>query len=390
MRSTATYAEARGTSRIVCRTLGSVETGAGLELARAFYESAVRPILDRAAPGLRHSAARIGRGSEVLGFDDRVSQDHDWGPRLELFLDAPDHTQFAPRILDALAAELPRTFAGFPTSFTLDKDGVGVLQKTTDGDPIAHRVEVNDFGQWCQFMLAFDPRAGVTSFDWLATSSHRLAEVTSGAVFHDGLDVLGPMRKTLAYYPQPVWCFVLASQWRRIGQEEAFVGRCAQVGDGLGVSVIAGRLTRDVMRLCLMMERQYVPYSKWLGTAFARLGIAATLTPHLSAALHTDDGELRQRKLAAAYEIVATRHNELALIEPIDASARPFWNRGFPVILADRFAFALQRKLAGTELAVLPLVGSVDQFLDSTDVLGPAERARAAARGLLDLQGTQR
>ncbi len=95
-------------------------------------------------------------------------------------------------------------------------------------------------------MLGFDSRAGITSFDWLATSSHRLAEVTSGAVFHDGLGELGPLPASLAYYRQTVWLFVLASQWQRIAEEEAFVGRTAQVGDELGSRVIAGRLVRDV------------------------------------------------------------------------------------------------------------------------------------------------
>jgi hypothetical protein len=49
----------------------------GLELARRFYVEAVLPIVEATFPGLVHSAARIGCGSEVLGFDDRVSRDHD-------------------------------------------------------------------------------------------------------------------------------------------------------------------------------------------------------------------------------------------------------------------------------------------------------------------------
>jgi hypothetical protein len=56
----------------------------GLQLSRAFYAEAVRPLLDEEFPGLRHAAARLGPGSEVLGFDTERSTDHDWGPRLEL------------------------------------------------------------------------------------------------------------------------------------------------------------------------------------------------------------------------------------------------------------------------------------------------------------------
>jgi len=53
----------------------------GLELSRRFYWEAVRPVLDAEFPGLRHSAALIGTGSEVLGFDTPMSSDHHWGPR---------------------------------------------------------------------------------------------------------------------------------------------------------------------------------------------------------------------------------------------------------------------------------------------------------------------
>ena len=35
------------------------------------------------------------------------------------------------------------------------------------------------------------------------------------------------------------------------------------------------------MKLCFLMERQYTPYIKWLGTAFKQLDCAHRLTPIL-------------------------------------------------------------------------------------------------------------
>jgi hypothetical protein len=106
---------------------------------------------------------------------------------------------------------------------------------------------------------------------------------TAGKVFHDGLGELTAARARLAYYPQAVWLYLLAAQWTRIGQEEAFMGRCGDAGDDLGSAIVAARLVRDLIRLCLLMERTYAPYIKWLGTAFGRLRSGQDVAPVLTA-----------------------------------------------------------------------------------------------------------
>src|SRR5688572_31184792 len=45
----------------------------GLKLCKLFYQKQVRPILNKEFPSLRYSAALIGWGSEVLGFDTAMS-----------------------------------------------------------------------------------------------------------------------------------------------------------------------------------------------------------------------------------------------------------------------------------------------------------------------------
>src|SRR5450432_2241205 len=87
----------------------------GQELSRLFYEEAVRPILDATFPDVRHSAALLGRGSEVLGFDDEMSTDHDWKPRVLLFLREDDHARLAEAIREALSHQLPPPFGDQPT-----------------------------------------------------------------------------------------------------------------------------------------------------------------------------------------------------------------------------------------------------------------------------------
>ncbi|WP_442811624.1 DUF4037 domain-containing protein [Streptomyces sp. NBC_01288] len=321
----------------------------GLELSRRFYTEAVRPLLEDAAPDIPHSAARIGGGSEVLGYDTPRSTDHEWGPRLQLFLRPRDVPRHAGRIRHHLAEHLPKTFHGYPTNFAPTPDGEVRVMKSTTG-PVHHRVEVTHTTAWFKATLGFDPTHDITTADWLATPTQLLAEVTGGAVFHDGLHELGPARHALRWYPQDAWLHVLARQWNRISQEEAFVGRCGEVGDELGSATAAAGLTRTLMRLCLLMDRRYPPYNKWLGTAFARTTAGHRLIPVLTAALSATDWHTREKHLAYAYEAAAGIHNQLNLTDRVDPTTRPYHSRPFRVLHAERFTKALTARISDPTL----------------------------------------
>ena len=353
----------------------------GLELSRILYTEAVRPILAKAYPGLPHAAALVGAGSEVLGFDTPRSVDHDWGPRLLLFLAPEDATAHGAEIHRLLAERLPKDVCGYPTNFQQVNDRVGYMQHT-DG-PVNHRVLTVEAGSWLTGQLGVDPTAGeLTVRDWLGMPQQRLAEVTAGAVFHDALGTLSTARERLAWYPDQVWRYLLACQWQRISQEEAFVGRCAEAGDPLGSAVVASRLVRDLMRLCLLLARRYAPYSKWLGSAFKQLPVADRLTSPLQATLVATGYRERAKHLCEAYEIVAVLHNESGLTVPLDTTCRRYHGRPYQVLFAERFANASAEAITDPQLRELPRIGGVDQWADSTDFLGSQELGHAVARAL--------
>jgi hypothetical protein len=329
----------------------------GLELARGFYAEAVAPLLD----GVRHSAARLGEGSEVLGYDTSRSTDHGWGPRLQLFVE-PGETDAVAATLERL---LPETFRRWPVRFGWDDIAV------------SHHVDVDTIDRWLERRVGIGVPASLGPIDWLSTPQQLLLEATAGEVFHDGLGELDAVRASLAWYPDAVWLWLLACQWQRIGQEEAFVGRTAEVGDELGSRLVAGRLARDLIRLCFLLERRYAPYTKWLGSAFARLEASADVRPALERALDARTYEAREEALGDAYEAVAERHNALGITDSVDPTVRPFYSRPFRVIGATRFVDACLARVDDPLLRSLPLIGGIDQFADSTDMATP-EGARAA------------
>ncbi|MFZ0659152.1 MAG: DUF4037 domain-containing protein [Candidatus Binataceae bacterium] len=358
---------------------------AGLLLCESFYREAVAPILISAFPDLRYSAARVGPGSDVLGYDSERSTDHGWGPGLTLFLGASDREKLGARIAAELCARLPTTFRGYSTGYDHSpRHGTRTLEPAEPGR-INHDVQVASLREFIHGPLGIDPVQPPRAADWLLMPQQALLEVTAGRVFHDGLGELIAIRERLAWYPHDVWLYLLASQWMRIAQEEPFVGRCAEAGDELGSRIVAGRMVRDLMRLCFLIERRYAPYSKWLGTAFARLDCAGELGPILYSAIDSANFPQRESQLSAAYEAVARMHNRLGVAAPLDAGVRQFHDRPYLVIDAERFAKVLVDAIIDPEMkrihATAGPIGGIDQFADSTNLLGRTD-LRAHLRGL--------
>jgi hypothetical protein len=345
----------------------------GVELCGLFFKEAVKPVLDAEFPRLRYSAARLGSGSEVLGFDDVMSADHCWGPRVDLFLEEGDYAASRDAVDEALRRRLPHRFRGYPTSFTEPDPNDNGTQHldAREGGPVNHKVEIKTARLFFLDYLGFDIGRDIEPADWLTFPEQKLRTVAVGPVFHDETN-LEETRRRFEYYPRDVWLYLLAAGWERVGQEEHLMGRAGYAGDEIGSALIGARLARDVMRLCFLMERRYAPYPKWFGTAFKQLACAGEFSPHLSAALAATDWRGRERHLARAYELAAAGHNALGVTEPLPSETRAFFGRPFKVIALHGFADALRARITDgrvKRIAARRPIGGIDQFSDSTDLV---------------------
>jgi hypothetical protein len=345
----------------------------GCELSRRFYVELIQPLLAERLPHARHAAAFVGYGSDVLGFETEMSMDHGWCARASIFLTDEDHARHA-SALDAMFHErIPAQFAGHPTTATSDAGSwFGVKLET-----------VRSFLRRELLGFEFQPGKPIAAAQWLTFSEQQLLHVTAGEVFRDDLGELTQVRQMLAYYPRDVWLYLLAAGWARIGQEEAFVGRTGDVGDEIGAALIASRLVRDLMRLCFLMERTYAPYSKWFGSAFRRLKCASGLEPIFRSVLTSPAWPARQGALCDAYRLVAHMHNELSITEPLPENATPFHERPFLVIHGGEFAKQIVERIEDEQVRLIAkntLMGSVDQFSDSADLLTAAHLRPGLAR----------
>lgn len=339
----------------------------GMELSRTFFRDGARPVLERNFPGLRYAAALIGYGSDVLGYDDAVSTDHNWGPRFNLYLREED-LGLKNAIADAFAAELPREILGRPTNFTdpAVTDGAQHMRATT-AERIRTLIVIDTPERYVRDYLGPAADGPATAADWLAFSEHRLLALTGGEIFHDDLglaDVLARWR----YYPAEVRLYLIASQWSIIAQEQAFVKRCGQVGDDLGSRLVASRIVDRLMRLSFLYVGRYAPYSKWFGTAFARLPLETSLTEALFAVMDAADVAARENRLIQALQAVIRLHNASGLADPVSEEERSYFGRDIRVVGTDQAAEAAARRLKGTPLENVQLIGAMSQTANLVDL----------------------
>ncbi len=343
-------------------------TSAGIALAQAYHRDVVGPILTARWPNLPYAAARLGSGSDVLGFDDELSQDHDWGLRLNVLV--PD--ALVTEVREHLDHELPASYEGWPTRFA-----------TTwlPGEQVQIQVDATrDFAVSC---VGVDPRDGLDPVTWLSLTGQGVLELVAGEVFHDSAGELRAVREALRWYPDDVWRYVLAADWTRLGEEMPLAGRAGQLGDENGSRVVMARLAHAAMHLGFLLERRWPPYAKWLGRAYDTLSVSVPTRAALAIALGAPTWQVRESGLVAALDALLETQRGLGLPSP-EAATEPFWDRPFRTVNAETSALLLS-DVTDPAVSRLPAgVGSVEQWADGVPVLRPSRRRFAAARAALD------
>ena len=319
----------------------------GLELNREFYADIVKPLLKKGYPDLQYSASLLGYGSDVLGYDTETSMDHNWGPRLQLFI---KDEKLIPELNNYFRNELPFEYKSFPVNFSSPAyDGVQRMERS-DKKPVNHLIEIKIPEDYFKERYGIAKMENYANSDWLGFTDQNLLEITSGLVFHDGLNILNKMREELKFYPLDICKLRMAILWNYISNKEAFIGRCIATNDNIGLKINSCRIVNYLIKILFYLEKKYLPYSKWFGTGFRELAIYSEVSDAINSTLIENIPQKIEEKLCFLYEKVVEAHNKNDLLPPLENKARNYFNRPYKVIFAENIVKELVNSIHDEEM----------------------------------------
>ena len=323
----------------------------GLELNRGFYFEIVKPLLDKSFKGLRYTAALLGYGSDVLGMDTEQSMDHNWGPRMQIFIDDPELT---PVLNEFFKRELPLEYSGFSVNFSSPRydntQSMQKLEKRPENNLIEHLIEVDSFRSYLSQRYSINKTSNFSLNDWLMFTDQNLLEITSGDVFHDGLNMLNNTRRELEFYPSDICKLRMAVLWHYISNKEAFIGRSIALDDFTGLKIMAAQLVNYLIKILFYLERKYIPYSKWFGSFFKTLDVYSKVENLVRGILSENDPSEIERKLCLLYVFVVERHNATPGMPYLNNAIQDFFQRPYKVIFAETIIEVLKKSILDDEI----------------------------------------
>ena len=251
----------------------------GLELARRYYQTLGKEMLERSFPELlpKLCAGLFGSGSECFGFDDGISEDHDFEPGFLLLL--PGEEEVSRReafLLERAYAKLPKEFEGVSRPLLSPVGGArrGVLR-------------ADDF---FRDKTGF-PEGPRTAEEWLRVPEYALAEAVNGEIFFDGPGLVSERRARLSRYPEDVRKKKLAANLLLMGQAGQYnYPRTLAHGERGAAQLALFEFTDRTMQTVFLLNRVYRPYYKWSFRAMRALPRFPELADTLEFLITTDNG----------------------------------------------------------------------------------------------------
>jgi len=233
----------------------------GLELSKRYFYDIVLPEFEKSLKDILPLCAfgLVGEGSECYGYDDELSQDHDFGPSVCIWLRKDDYLKYKDKINEILKT-LPKTYLGFQE-----------LKESEWGNNRRGLLNIDDF--YFKFIGSANPPQTINN--WQKIPETALATVTNGEVFIDNLGEFTKIREQLLnYYPEAIRQNKIATRLMNISQHGLYnYVRCLRRNDLVAANQCLYLFVDEVIHLVFLLNRRYKIFYKWANRALLDLKI---------------------------------------------------------------------------------------------------------------------
>ena len=233
----------------------------GLELSKKYFYDVVLPEFEKNLKDILSLCAfgLVGEGSECYGYDDKLSQDHDFGPSVCIWLRKDDYLKYKDRI-NKILETLPKTYLAFQE-----------LKESEWGYNRRGLLNIEDF--YFKFIGSTNPPQTIN--DWQKIPETALATVTNGEVFLDNLGEFTKIREQLLnYYPEAIRQNKIATRLMNISQHGQYnYTRCLKRNNLVTANQCLYLFVDEVIHLVFLLNRRYKIFYKWANRALLDLKI---------------------------------------------------------------------------------------------------------------------
>ena len=278
----------------------------GLELSEKYYETYGQSMIENRFPEIagQTAAGLVGYGSECLGFDDEISQDHDYGPSFCIWLPQEIYGQYGEKMQAAYDA-LPKAFMGFSERVE-EAQGKG-------------RVGVLCLEDFYREILGYNGMPH-TEAEWLSIPEEAFATAVNGRVFEDRLGRFSEIRENLLqYYPETVWRRKLADALAKAAQAGQYnYARAMRRGERIAAEVALTEFLKEAMHLVYLLNRKYAPFYKWMHRGLRELAVGSEIGDMLSLLYQTQEEGDRVLIIEAVCNVLVQILQERGLSDSLD------------------------------------------------------------------------
>lgn len=271
----------------------------GMELARGYYKDFGKDAIEKTFPEyVKYMAfGLVGEGSDCFGFDDSISESHDFGPGFCIWIQDEVFNEIGTKVKEVYD-DLPAEYMGKRRIETPQGAGrVGVFSIT-------------------EFYKKHIGSEGIpqNNLEWLFIPESSLAAAVNGQVFEDNYGEFSRIRKGLiSFYPRDVCLKKLMARMIMMSQSGQYnYPRAMNRKEYAAAYLCCGEFIKSAASAIYLLNQRYMPFYKWIFRGMDNLSLLKGAKQKLEyLAATADTPENAETKTAVIEEICIMIRDEL-------------------------------------------------------------------------------